>query len=761
VGGRRGSIPGAQPLVHVLHWRFGLGRPLETPGAQAAAVTSLLLIAQQVAGKAARDALFLSSFHASHLPTAMAAGAILSLAAAYWVSRLMARHAPATIMLLLCATSASGFTLEWALDLSAPRVAAVLVYLQTALVGPVIISTFWALINERFDPHTAKRAVARIAGGGTLGGVLGGLAAWRASSLVQPGTVLLFLAALNALAIGGTLLTRARKEAAPASVADTAPAETVSPFVVLRAEPFLRNLAVLIALGAALSALLDYIFSAQAAAAFGKGQPLLSFFSLFWLAVGVLSFLLQISLGRVALEKLGLAVSIAVLPGIIILGGAFGLAMPGLLSASLLRGAEAVQRNTLFRSAYELLYTPLPEERKRATKAFIDVGFDRLGTFVGSGVALIGLYAFARGQGTFLLGAVVVLAIATLPVARQIHVGYLAALQQGLRDGAKKLEVSHDRDAASRHSLAPQHVDREKLIERIEVMQPGGLTALLEATSVQPASLEAPGRALAALKKPEALLSSARDVLFAQSERLQHALESLDARGPAVACAILLLAHAEHHERALQALRRSAASITGQLIDALLDPTMDFVVRRRLPRALNQCLTQRAADGLLLGIGDERFEVRYACGRALLRVSDGDPQLSISREKVMEAVKRELDSEKRMLEGTSAEFEEDPGADAESSLLDGLRRDRVTRSLEHVFTILSLHLEREPLRMAFRALYHEDTRYRGTALEYLDTVLPGEIREILWPYLGAAAPLTTARAAHELLADLARVGEVS
>jgi len=750
--------------VHVLHAQFGLGRPLETPGAQAATVTSLLLIAQQVAGKAARDALFLSSFHASHLPTAMAAGAILSLAAAYWVSRLMARHAPASIMLLLCATSASGFTLEWALDLSAPRVAAVLVYLQTALFGPVIISTFWALINERFDPHTAKRAVARIAGGGTLGGVLGGLAAWRASSLVQPGTLLLFLAALNALAIVGTLLTRTRNDAEPAArtgAAGTASAETVSPFLVLRAEAFLRNLALLIALGAALSALLDYIFSAQAAAAFGKGQPLLSFFSLFWLAVGVLSFLLQISLGRVALEKLGLAVSIAVLPGIIILGGAFGLAMPGLISASLLRGAEAVQRNTLFRSAYELLYTPLPEERKRATKAFIDVGFDRLGTFVGSGIALIGLYAFARGQGSFLLGAVVVLAIATLPVARQIHLGYLAALQQGLRDGAKKLEVLHDRDAASRHSLAPQHLDREKLIERIEVMQPGGLTALLEATSAQPAGVEAPGRAREALNDPEALLSSARDVLFAKSERLQRALESLDARGPAVACAILLLAHAEHHERALQALRSSAASITGQLIDALLDPTMDFVVRRRLPRALNQCLTQRAADGLLLGIGDERFEVRYACGRALLRVSDGDPQLSISREKVMEAVRRELDSEKRMLEGTSAEFEEDPGADAESSLLDGLRRDRVTRSLEHVFTILSLHLEREPLRMAFRALYHEDTRYRGTALEYLDTVLPSEIREILWPYLGATAPLATARAAHELLADLARVGEVS
>src|SRR3954466_4506141 len=172
----------------------------------------MLLIAQQVAGKAARDALFLSSFHASHLPTAMAAGAVLSLAAAYSVSHLMARHAPASVMVLLCAASACGFALEWTLDLSAPRLAAVLVYLQTALLGPVMLSTFWSLINERFDPHTAKRAVARIAGGGTLGGVLGGLAAWRASSVIQLSTALLCLAALNVLCVGGTLLIRARPD---------------------------------------------------------------------------------------------------------------------------------------------------------------------------------------------------------------------------------------------------------------------------------------------------------------------------------------------------------------------------------------------------------------------------------------------------------------------------------------------------------------------------------------------------------------------
>lgn len=734
------------------------GRAPTHAGAHYAAVTAMLLIAQQVAGKAARDTLFLSSFQASHLPLAMAAGAVLSLAAAYWVSHLMARHGPDRILPLLFAVSAGGFALAWAVDLRAPRAAAVLVYAQTALLAPVMISTFWSLINERFDPHAAKPAVARIASGGTLGGVLGGLAAWGAPSVAA---VLLFLAALNTLAVAGTLMARARRGAeapAPAnenvSAADDA---AVSPFAELRAAPHLRNLALLVALGAAMSALLDYIFSAQAVLTHGKGQPLLAFFSLFWMAVGVGSFLLQLSLGRFVLEKLGVALTVAILPSIIILGSLVGLVAPGLASASLIRGADAVQRNTLFRSAYELLYTPVPEERKRATKALIDVAFDRFGTVVGSGIALLLIHSFSRSPGPLLLAAVITLALVTLPVVRRLHQGYVVALQEGLVEGAKKLQLTTDDHATERGSALPDHVDREQLIERIEVMQPGGLTALID-SSAQAQDAEAePSRARAALNDPEALVSPLRDLLSSDPERVKRALAGLDGGSPSVPCAILLLSDQRHHALAVQALRAHAGSITGQLLDALLDRTMDFAVRRRLPRVLNQCSTQRAVDGLLLGLADPRFEVRFECGRALLRLSEGHSHLDISREKVSEAIRVELERGKRMSEEASAPFDEDASEDDLGSMLDGLVRERVSRGLEHVFTLLALHFEREPLRMAFRALYQEDTTYRGTALEYLDTVLPAEIHDILWPHLGTAAPLPTAREPHELLADLARV----
>ncbi len=739
-------------------------KPLNTPGAEVAAVTSALLIAQQVAGKATRDALFLSAFGASYLPFAMATGAVLSLGAVLWLSRLMSRHPPRVIMPVLFAISAFGFAAEWLLELSAPRAAALLVYLHTALFGPATISTFWSLINESFDPHAAKRAVARIAGGGTLGGVLGGLTSWRASTLVRPATVLLILAILNGLAVVGTLWMRARRAGVmPAPVSNTdrpSSAETESALGALRAMPFLRNLGLLVALGAATSAILDYLFSVQAVAEFGKGPALLSFFSLFWLGVGVLSFLLQLSVGRVALEKLGLAVSIAVLPGLIILGGAFGLAMPGLVSASTLRASDAVQRNTLFRSAYELLYTPIPEERKRATKALIDVGCDRLGTVVGSGLALLALAAFSRSPGPILLGAVVVLALATLPLTRQLHVGYVTALEQQLREGAAENRIT-TYEALTRASLigSPQS-ERDHLVEQIEDFQPGGLTALLETSN--PETREQHNSNPGVLTRPpppaEAQLGELQHVLSTNAVEVRQALEHLQPRGPAVASAILLLAHQDFHQAAVTGLAAIASSITGQLVDSLLDPSLDFVIRRRIPRALRNCSTQRAADGLLLGLGDERFEVRYECGRALVKVTSVQADLTIPREKVFEAIQRELQAGKRLLSGMTSHFDEDPHGDEQHALVDSLMRDRVDRTLEHVFTILSLNLEREPLRMAFRALHHQNTAFRGTALEYLDTVLPAEIRHIVWPYLGEAAPLPTARSPRELLAELARAG---
>jgi len=66
-------------------------------------------------------------------------------------------------------------------------------------------------------------------------------------------------------------------------------------------------------------------------------------------------------------------------------------------------------------------------------------------------------------------------------------------------------------------------------------------------------------------------------------------------------------------------------------------------------------------------------------------------------------------------------------------------------------------MAKEPLLIAFRGLHTGDQNLRGTALEYLEGVLPQPIREHLWPFLEDSRPRSRSpRPREEILADLLR-----
>ncbi|MDA2923489.1 hypothetical protein MYX65_02325 [Acidobacteria bacterium AH-259-L09] len=95
--------------------------------------------------------------------------------------------------------------------------------------------------------------------------------------------------------------------------------------------------------------------------------------------------------------------------------------------------------------------------------------------------------------------------------------------------------------------------------------------------------------------------------------------------------------------------------------------------------------------------------------------------------------------------------------DEENSLLvDEFLKKRSSRSLEHVFTILSLALPKEPLKIAFRGLHTDKRDLKGTALEYLESILPEAIRKSLWPFLedDRKAKRERTQSREEILAEL-------
>src|SRR5262249_1856104 len=276
---------------------------------------------------------------------------------------------------------------------------------------------------------------------------------------------------------------------------------------------------------------------------------------------------------------LGLARTVATLPAAVATSSLGALLVPGLASVALARGAEATLRNSLYRSGYEILYTPIRPDEKRAVKTIIDVGFERLGDVLGGGtIQLVLLLVVPSGARIGLLGIAVLLALVLLLLAARLHPGYVRSLERSLLDRAVHLELADIGDSTT-----------------LTVASAVGLPALTRPTTAPDTSasrgtpMPSPG--------PLKVGSQHAPVADAVVERIT-ALRSGDARKAAAALqegpisrelapyAIALMAWDELAPFALQGLRPVAGSIVGQLSDALLSPDEEFTIRRRVARVL-------------------------------------------------------------------------------------------------------------------------------------------------------------------------------
>jgi hypothetical protein len=164
------------------------------------------------------------------------------------------------------------------------------------------------------------------------------------------------------------------------------------------------------------------------------------------------------------------------------------------------------------------------------------------------------------------------------------------------------------------------------------------------------------------------------------------------------------------------------------------------------------CRSQRAVDGLMIGLSDPRFEVRFHCGRSLAVITTAAADLHVDSARVLDVVKQEATVSRRVWE--SRRLLDGVERDEIDPFVDELITHRANQSMAHVFTILSLVLPRAPLRVAFHALHTDDTRLRGTALEYLELTLPPAIHQRLAPFLDNTAVARTGRTRDAVLSEL-------
>lgn len=699
---------------------------------------AIAMIGQQLAGKALRDGFFLSHFDASALPSVMATASILSVGFVLLAGRLFRRIGPSRVLPALFALNGGLFVAEWALSDVAPRVAASALFLHTTSFGAVVVSTFWSVVNERFDPHTAKQVVSRIAGGATFGGVLGGLAAWQGASLVPVPILILSLGVTNlACALGASRIGGSGR---------TVAATAVSAVSILEETPYLRQLFALVGLCAFAAAAYDYVFKSQAAGAFDSDAELVSFFALFYLGVSVATFLLQTLLADRFVRVLGLGVSVATLPAAALGLGTFAVMVPGLLSAVAMRGGTAVVESSLYRSGYELLYTPLSPAKKRPTKTLIDVGADKVGAALGGGFAFFVLGMVPELATPVLLATGVLVSFVALGTARALQRGYVETLETSLRTGTLSPSDVQAVDPATAEAVAESVavIDRTNVVRSLEERgrrAPELAEALqrlrrqarpapaarregaLVTPRLQPAPSVEPDRGFAATV--EALESGDVGRVRAALRRA-HPLS-----GTLVPHVVELLNEDRLAPIAVPFLERVAPVRTGVLLDQILSPRAGLRSRRRACDILCGVPTQRTADGFVRLLLDESFEMRFRATVGLLTVVRANDGIDVVSAAVWRAVRRASADcrlrwdRRRALQGRLAS--ESPRAEREER--------RVEEELAQVLLLLLCVLDREPLGLALDALVQDGATQRGTGLEYLDQVLPAEVKDALWPLL--------------------------
>jgi hypothetical protein len=655
-----------------------------------APLIAAVLIAQQVASNAVRDALVLTWFHVTSLPYFMVAAAVMAIPAAEFSGRVLTRFGPARVVPFILGVSSVLFLIEGNLLAGHPRIAATLVYVHASVLGAIGISAFWSLLNERFDPHTAKALMARVAAAAAFGGLAGGVGAERVSVLLSQGALFMLLAVSGTACVAGSMFIG---RGVPARRARPEPPEQRrSGWAEIRRVPLLRDLALVVALAAVLAALTDYLLKAEVVSWLGKGEPLVRFFGLFYAGTALAAFLLQAVLGRAILARIGLGGSVASHPLLVGAAGVLGFVAPAPWRAILPRGLDVTLRASIFRAGYELFYTPLAEGSKRAAKSAVDVSADCLGK--GAGAALIVLLTLL--DPLFALVAVNVAAVlaaaAEFSVARRLRARYVSALEGGLKRQAEDLQPAAPRfDFTVAASMAG-----------------------LDAVSIRRALDDVSGRTGTTVPD-DPVVAAIASLRSGDRTRILRVLGALPTDHLLVGALVPLLADRTILKPVVRALTAYGTRATGQLVDALLDPATPDIVRRRLPFVLKSCASILARDGLVQALATSGFEVRLRCGRALLALTEAHPELALPPHLGLQEVERELTGR-----------HSDPAA------------------LEHVFNLLALVLEREAVTIAALAFDSNDTYLRGTALEYLETVLPPGIFAALGPRL----PTTPAPALH-------------
>ena len=379
---------------------FGL-RTEERTVAILMALYHFLLLVSLYLLKPVRDSLFLSMRGAAELPFVFILTTVVVMPVAFLHTRAGRRltigplvDGGSLLLVISLVALRGGMAVggEWV---------AYLLYAWVSIYGLLVTSQFWLVANAIFTASQAKRIFPLLSAGAILGAIAGGELTGLLVNVIDVASENLLLGAGGVLmgatgvSIWGRQLAHERgRTAGEQRTADPleTSAEASGALSIISNSRHIQFIIGILTLMVVVTTLVDYQFKTVAVRAFASEEALTTFMGHFYGRVSIVALVVQFALVPRLMRMVGIQGALSVLPAILAVGTVGMLVMPGLVAGVFLRGAGQSFKHSVDKTGRELLFVPVPLEKKKRVKVFVDLFVDQGAQGLGGLILLVGAY---------------------------------------------------------------------------------------------------------------------------------------------------------------------------------------------------------------------------------------------------------------------------------------------------------------------------------------------------------------------------------
>jgi len=196
------------------------------------------------------------------------------------------------------------------------------------------------------------------------------------------------------------------------------------------------------------------------------------------------------------------------------------------------------------------------------------------------------------------------------------------------------------------------------------------------------------------------------------------------------------------------ALSAFGTGILGTLSDYLLDNSIDFVIRKNIPRVFTLIAHQASVDSLTICLGKIEPALKYYVIKALNSLRSKHPELKFSQERLESAMLNETKAYYQIYKilYTGQKFNDSDSA----RLLRKALQEKAEANLELIFRLLGLVYPPKDIFYAYQGYVSGKRNLQVNSVEFLDNLLKRDVKKYVLPILEDLPAESIAAKADEL-----------